>query len=903
MEPYVILDVETTGVDPARDQIFQLALRHSDGRRWTTWINPGIPIPEPIRRLTRADLDAIRQAPPLAAVLPDVIPWLADTTVVGHNVRFDLAFLERRGVRVKQWIDTLEWARIAFPTRTHYRLADFFPEAIGDLHDAETDVEFTETLLHEIRRALSRLPVSTQTDLARILGSEWHWWAISPSPGPADDVRSPLDHPSPEPEPDPMPDPVPVNWDVTQRLHDLGQHVGPDVPWDHRPEQLAVLQRVDQAMREGEILLAQAGTGTGKSLAYLIPAVREALTNGTRVVVATHTLALQEQLWQRDWPLASQGLPARAVLLKGRGRYLCLLRAHQVRDDWHVLGEAAERRWALARLLTYIAVTDRGDGSDTAGNATWDALWREVEVDMDHCIGPRCPYAGPCFMRRSRRDAESSHVLIVNHALLVAHLMTGRALPEFSHIIVDEAHHLGEVVERGFGFEFPIYRWLKQLREMFEGRSAIAQRAQWHPDLLPLFYDLQHQFQRLGQSLGEWAQFLVVESPPSEYDTRMVRLDRERRQLWQTRDGERLWHRLLDTLAEADGGVQTLLAELESRYGAHLSDDRALWRLAQWLKDFPETAHNLIRWGQIDDERVSWWEIRQWSDGNPEVTLRWSWVEIGPLLDRHLWQTVTSATLTSATLGLSGRTPYLAEWLGIDPSRLATVSVPSPFDWDHQARLFLVQDAPDPREPEYWDALAAFLIQTAPIRGGRMLVLLTSNRSVGQLAWRIRTPLEEQGIQTLAQGIDGPPRLIVEQFRQNGRSVLLGTASLWEGVDIPGQALEIVVLARLPFRAPGEPLEEARHERIRQQGKSPFWTRSLPDAIIRFQQGFGRLIRTKSDRGVVVVFDPRIQPNRTRYAATFLQALPAVPWVNLPIASLPERITAFWEEQHAHFAE
>jgi ATP-dependent DNA helicase DinG len=249
-------------------------------------------------------------------------------------------------------------------------------------------------------------------------------------------------------------------------------------------------------------------------------------------------------------------------------------------------------------------------------------------------------------------------------------------------------------------------------------------------------------------------------------------------------------------------------------------------------------------------------------------------------------------------LAVANRLDYAADQLGVPPERRRDLIVPSPFDWSRQARLLVASNAPDPRSPAYLPTLADFLYPLALVRHGRVLVLLTSYRAVQALSWTLREPLAAHGIRVLAQGEDGSPRLLVESFRQDPAAVLMGTASFWEGVDIPGTDLEIVVLGRLPFRAPGDPLEDARLERVAQRGGSAFLERTVPEAVIRFQQGFGRLIRTQRDRGVVVVFDPRVLPERTSYGRYFMASLPPIPWSARPLAELVDQVRAFWRDDN-----
>ncbi|NMP22277.1 helicase C-terminal domain-containing protein [Sulfobacillus harzensis] len=896
--PYVVVDLETTGLDPYRDAIIQVALRRSDGSVWSSWVNPGRRVPDAILRLTGIRPEDLATAPDFREILPTVREWLQSGRVVGHNIAFDLAFLARHGLFAAESLDTLEWSRLAFPLRAHHGLPDWFPEEGDRLHDARVDTEMTERLMRAIRDKMSHFSRELKRDMAYFLGNEWQWWDI-----PFDDQghtqKSALYRPEPDLFQAESLAPVEITADPVEWLSPHGALADAVDGFQARPGQQRMARAVDDALSQGDILMVEAGTGTGKSLAYLSPAILTALRQGERVVVATHTVALQDQLWGKDLPQASRDLPIRTALVKGRGRYLCLFKAAEVVQDTPALGESRERRWALATLLSYIEATEIGDAEEfPLKNEAGRAIWTEVVADSQACAGPRCPFAGPCFMRRARHQAESSHLVVVNHALLAAHAANGNVLPPFSHLIVDEAHHLGEVLERSLGFELDAEAFRRRYRDVMHTRTGIWARLALPPEFLGVRHSIQERYQQLLDGLETLGRALAEATPPGEYDRRAVRVTPARWELLQEQGVESLWQAVNDRFRELVDETELLWQEVQSRQ--NVTENASWLRYRQWQQDMVELAVGMAAWGQVVDERVSWWEMRTGRDGETIATWRWAPVDIAPILRENLWDGLDSAVLTSATLTVHGRFDYLQTTLGIPAERLKTLNVGSPFDWERQARLLIPTDSPDPADNSYWERLADLVVEAARRREGRTLVLLTSYRAVEAVAWRIRERLEAYHIRTLAQGVDGPARRLVGDFRHDPRAVLLGTMTYWEGVDIPGSDLEVVIMGRLPFRAPGDPLEEAKQERIAQRGQSPFYRRSLPEAVLRFQQGFGRLIRTTQDHGVVVVFDPRIQPGRTRYANVFLASLKQVPRVAGSQADLLKTIEAFWEEHHAH---
>lgn len=891
MNPYAVVDLETTGLNPRSDGIIQIAIRRSDGVVWDQWINPERTVTDGILELTGSLGMDFSQYPRMDEVREEVARLLHGFRVVGHNVDFDVEFLTHRGINIHDSLDTLAWGRLAFANRSQWALSDWFPDVEEHWHDARVDAKWTEELLHRIRAQLEEFSSALQNDLERFLGEEWRWWNISTS-------RSHTPSALYRPEADRF-KAQPLERQLVEASGEAWlQSLDPSL--EVRLGQQDMVRAVDAALEERQVLLVEAGTGTGKSLAYLSPTILRSLSQGERVVIATHTVALQEQLWLKDMPLARKNLPLRTALVKGRGRYICLLKASEVVQESAVIGESRERRWSLAQLLTYLETTDSGDlEAFPVKSEIGRALWSEIMADSHSCAGSQCPYAGPCFMRRARHEAESAHLVIVNHALLAAHVAQGGILPEFSHLVVDEAHHLLEVMEQTLGFDLNLVDWRRRYRDSMHPRHGLFGRLPMHPELRGQVEMIRDRYRLLDESFTRLRDTAVAHTPPSSYDRRAVRLTPE----LVDELSERLlapWREVRNILGELADLGDALWQEADSRGNG---DHPAWLRFHQWQQEIAEQAMGMDLWGQVASDRVSWWEMWTGSDGEAYVRWRWSPVEIQEILRDKLWDEVQDAVLTSATLSIKGQFHYVAQQLGIPQSRMMARQVTSPFDWSRQARLIMPSDSPSPDDAHYLAALADVIHKVALSRQGHVLVLLTSYRAVQEVSWRIRQALSTSSIRTLAQNIDGPARRLVGEFRHNPKSVLIGTATYWEGVDIPGDDLQVVIVGRLPFRAPGDPLEEAKLERIRQRGKSPFYYRSLPEAVLRFQQGFGRLIRTSSDRGVVIVFDPRVHPGRSRYGRIFLDALPPVPREMTTTDRIVESIEAFWGAQHAHSYE
>ena len=888
---FVILDLETTGLNPDVDRVIQIALlkKHQDQLKTLDFfVNPQKIVPAFVRRLTGfGDLD-FSCYPSIDELIGPVREFIGESLVIGHQITFDLTFLKRAGLVIADWLDTLEWARIALPLESSYRLENLVADEEG-FHDARNDVMATYRLLERIRTSLGQLPQSTQRDLRYLLGNEWDWWEANEGPS---SVSSPLDEPRSEQN---------TSDDLASFHHNFHSREWLKNPdnidknfqhFERRPAQEAMITAVEEAYRDESVLLVEAGTGTGKSLAYLIPAVLQSLKAGERTVVATYTLALQEQLWTKDLPMARQDLPLAVAMVKGRGQYVCLLKADEIRQTMTVLNESRDRRVALARLLVFIALTDRGDlDAFNPPSRAARELWQDVIADRHACSGPRCPYAGSCYMRLARKQAEQSHLIVVNHALLASHMSNPVVLPDFDHVIIDEAHHFATVVERAFGMELVISEFLHTLAEN-SARKGLLDHLKTHPDLFSPLELMRRQAAILQQKMLGLDELLIVQTPATDYKRQAVRVTQDLYDNWKGTDVEEALRGTQEAITNLGHAAQDTWNAAEALWGDVVKNEPSWLRFQKWADDIAVYSRQLAQWGSPSEETVSWWEVVH-SDSSAQITLRFGPVDVAPIVADTLWNQVKTGVLTSATLSVAGDFEYMAQSLGIPSSRLNALKLPSPFDLKANSMLAIPSDVPEVNSAEHLSDLAQFLIQVVPRLQGRTLVLTTSHRSLGILADKVRPVLDQLGIVTLAQGLDGPSVRLIDQFKKSSRAILMGAAGLWEGVDVPGSDLSLVVIVRLPFAAPGDPLEEARLERIRQSGQSPFYLRTLPQAVLRFQQGFGRLLRTKTDRGVVVVYDTRVL--RSRYGVKFLRALSGPSVLVKPSDQIRESIYEFIE--------
>lgn len=647
--------------------------------------------------------------------------------------------------------------------------------------------------------------------------------------------------------------------------------------YEVRPQQLELAAAVERAIAERSHLLAEAGTGVGKSFAYLLPAVLHASEHAGEgpIVVSTRTIALQEQLEHKDLPFLKAVLPLEwsFVTAVGRNHYLCLRRMHMAQLESTSLFPEAQRRGELARIVDWSVGVHDGIRHDLPEPVS-DEVWEEVRAEHGNCLGKLCKYYDPCAWQRGRRRMQSASILVVNHALYMADValrMAGAAyLPPHRVVVFDEAHHLERIATEGLGLRLTHGAVLWHLRRIApRQRGASLLEKFGSPAARSLVADLR---------MASEAFFTLLEA-------RLARTDAQAEGLRDdTLDDpvSPLLGKLADELLQCSGRIEAVdqRTEVIARAQGLLALQATLRALC-----IPGVAGTAPEPGVREEE--------DGEPGDPEPLpapptpfVRWierdsrstrlcaAPLDVSKALGQHVFGPDKTAILVSATLA-AGREDTQFTWLRkqLGITTATSLRLGSPFDYKSQVELVLEEALPDPSsEPARFRAESARRIaQHVLDNGGRALVLCTSWAFVRELAELLRPRLTAAGIQLLVQGEAPLVRLLRDKLAQP-TSVLVGTDSLWEGIDLPGEALTLVVIARFPFAQPGHPLVEARLAAIAARGGNAFFEHSLPEAIVKFRQGFGRLIRRATDHGKVVVLDPRV---RTKpYGRKFLEALP-----------------------------
>ena len=922
-QKFVVVDLETTGNSPKKgDRIIQFgAVIIEDGKitgRFSSLVNPLQEIPAFIEELTGISDSMVNTAPLFEEIAPQVSEMLEDAYFVAHNVLFDLSFLQEELLNAGQEgfygpvIDTVEMARILYPSADSYKLTDL--AAREDLdhdrpHQADSDAQVTAELLLIMLNAIKALPFVTVKELAKLsegLKSDLHLIF--------DDVLQVK-----ESSLEDLPDHIEVYRGIALKKRAEAQkadHSEIKYPktveekktliqkafsgYEIRHGQFEMMDCVHDAFTRNGHALIEAGTGVGKSLGYLIPAAIFSLENKNPVVISTYTTQLQEQLLQNDVPKLAEVLETNlnASLIKGRNNYISMARFEQSLRE---VEENYDTALTKMQILVWLTQTETGDFDELNLSSGGMLFWSKVKNERALFLKTK-HWEDYDFYKRAIEKAQNADVLITNHAMLLADLVSEKGpLPNYDYAILDEGHQFEKAAGKYFGksLDYLAVRLvLNQLglydqNQLFYKLERLLESdlggGRLHTfEVSQLISNLVYETEELFQLAGTYARKTQKNKTyGSKIHASMV-----------SDKNNRVWTALRTTAERFYFDLKDLINALEERLDAAGKSQRSFTGVQQSIleevvqvKEDLEVIRDTARTLFMDDsDYVRWIEADLRSLQN-STTIFSRPVYVSDYLDQQFFAKKRSVVVTSATLSVNNSFSFIKKELGLT-NTLMEKQIPSPFSYDSQVKLIVPDDLPDIKSvsnDDYVAAITEHIISIAEATKGRMLILFTSHEMLKKAYELIKeSGLLEEFI-LIAQGITAGSRTrLTRNFKRFDKAILFGTSSFWEGVDIPGEDLSCLIMVRLPFTPPDEPITAAKCSLIKERGGSPFSDLSLPEAVLRFKQGFGRLIRTSSDRGLIFIFDRRLVT--TSYGRAFLHSIPDVPVKKGTITEIVEMI-------------
>lgn len=913
---FVAVDIKTTGIKPETNNIVEIgAILFQKGEeiaQFHSYVQPTFEISPVALSALDISLNTLNHyGQPLKSVLKELDNFVGDNTLLFFNDIDQSSFLTYHIINqnlspfIDYHYDLYELMKIYFPFSTHFDL-EGLNKNLENKDEIPSDCQgkakligklFYQVLTHIVtkipypkNRILYQVSAiaGLDNDLSAILTKVTEYQQktalikqqeeLKPYPKMnfIDSQKSNPEYPS-----------------ITKVLGNEGLFAQKFPQYEEREGQIMMANAVETAFTDNQLLLVEAGTGVGKSFAYLIPAIEYSSRNNCKVVISTNTKNLQEQLFFKDIPTLAEILPVKfkALIVKGRENYLCLNRWLET-----VLNLQSLTRYeahGLLYLVIWESLTGSGDISENNAfdKSKFPASWRLVVSERYFCGGlNRCPNSNNCHVMFIKKKLDEAGIVVVNHSLLLSDLMNEKkTLGEYSRVIIDEAHNLPSVAGKHLGFSLTYFDinqllnhivFIKQkksigllpnflniientLRDtetskshfLTQGKSIIEYIAENKREFSDVFDKLSH----IAEDRGSYGKFRVKDSkviPSFEADFTKLR---------------NKWNELCQKVFRFTELLRMTSKEIIHNYDKYLADFEGIY---QQLSDIQESLTKLAQpeWSDY----VMWLEqISTKSTDFPLVVINYAPIEVNEKLHGYLYNAVDTLIMTSATLAIRGVFKFFMNQSGLallKDKPINQIIVPSPFDYDKQSKLFLTSFLPFTKDSFYVDQALKVLNSLITNTKQGSMVLFTSYKDLNYAFRELQEPLYEQGIKLLAQGISGSRNTILNEFKRNKNSVLLGTSSFWEGVDVQGDSLSQLIVFKLPFQVPSEPLVEAYLEKLEAQNKNSFMHFMLPNALLKVRQGFGRLIRSKLDKGVVIILDKRVIT--TSYGDYFRQILP-----------------------------
>ena len=897
----VSLDLETTGLSPGKDKIIEIGAVKTDSNgnqieEFNSLVNPGILISDFIENLTGISNDDVLSSLKFADIVDEFQSFLDDSIIIGHNIEFDLRFLSEEGLKLNnKFVDTWRFSQIMLPDLLDLSLGsicNYLNINQQNAHRALSDAKFTLEVFLLLSEKYKNLDNKLQTAICNIIsGKDNELFFL---------FNSVLNEIDPNLKNNIFFSPMEIipkhnikektkgnyfNYgdDVLQEIFSSNSEILNKVlsNFSYREQQLDMSKVISDCIKNQHSAALEAGTGVGKSLAYLLPAAIFALKTGKRVLVSTNTINLQDQLYLKDLPLVKSILSeldpdAEEInfsILKGRDNYLCIKNYGN-----QFVEEDIDQDYSrfLAKIAVWLSKTETGEKSELGlSNFVNNNYWRRIiPRNKINCYG----FDGPCFLRNSREKAESSNIIIVNHALLMTDLKSvNSVIPDYDVLIIDEAHNLEDVASQHLGWKvderdlkdiFRINYGKYDLIEMianlinreFKNTDGLAQAEDKLKRMINTIEELNIKSKSLFKSVNQ----IVIGkgNKNSGHNSLRIDIDSNFPELNFVRND---WNELKFKLDKLKSDLNRYYKDLKEKItGSKIQFENWNDLFEQWIENWEEAKNNLDEFlTSSNNEMVYWIENNEQFNNHVFFSAP---INVSKILNKNLFENVKSVILTSATLNSNDEFNHLKQTTGLNVDHAKSFG--SPFDYDNSVEILLPTMFPEPNANNYQEELDKIIFENVLSANGRAMVLFTSYKSLRNTQKSLKTKLEEYNINVLAQGIDGNPYQIIKRFKKNPKSLILGTLSFWEGVDIEDGSLDLLIITKLPFDVPTHPLFEARSAKY----DNSFIEYALPRAILKFKQGFGRLIRNEKDTGKVLLLDSRITSKR--YGKMFLEALP-----------------------------
>ena len=897
----VSLDLETTGLSPGKDKIIEIGAVKTDSNgnqieEFNSLVNPGILISDFIENLTGISNDDVLSSLKFADIVDEFQSFLDDSIIIGHNIEFDLRFLSEEGLKLNnKFVDTWRFSQIMLPDLLDLSLGsicNYLDINQQNAHRALSDSKFTLEVFLLLSEKYKNLDNKLQTAICNIIsGKDNELFFL---------FNSVLNETDPNLKNNIFFSPMEIipkhnikektkgnyfNYgdDVLQKIFSSNSEILNKVlsNFSYREQQLDMSKVISDCIKNQHSAALEAGTGVGKSLAYLLPAAIFALKTGKRVLVSTNTINLQDQLYLKDLPLVKSILSEldpdteeiNFSILKGRDNYLCIKNYGN-----QFVEEDIDQDYSrfLAKIAVWLSKTETGEKSELGlSNFVNNNYWRRIiPKNKINCYG----FDGPCFLRNSREKAESSNIIIVNHALLMTDLKSvNSVIPDYDVLIIDEAHNLEDVASQHLGWKvderdlkdiFRINYGKYDLIEMianlinreFKNTDGLAQAEDKLKRMINTIEELNIKSKSLFKSVNQ----IVIGkgNKNSGHNSLRIDIDSNFPELNSVRND---WNELKFKLDKLKSDLIRYYKDLKEKItGSKIQFENWNDLFEQWIENWEEAKNNLDEFlTSSNNEMVYWIENNEQFNNHVFFSAP---INVSKILNEKLFENVKSVILTSATLNSNDEFNHLKQTTGLNVDHAKSFG--SPFDYDNSVEILLPTMFPEPNANNYQEELDKIIFENVLSSNGRAMVLFTSYKSLRNTQKSLKTKLEEYNINVLAQGVDGNPYQIIKRFKKNPKSLILGTLSFWEGVDIDDGTLDLLIITKLPFDVPTHPLFEARSAKY----DNPFIEYALPRAILKFKQGFGRLIRNEKDTGKVLLLDSRITSKR--YGKMFLEALP-----------------------------